>query len=113
MVYDQVHIPLGKEFKTGSFWQYHPEHGVDIFHAALLAAAHGVTIIDVRPFYAVYACLKGIRITKLRASVSQKSMKKTQEIISAQFLFQPVKNGTDSAFGTTVHKESQKEFFPF
>ena len=33
------------------------------------------------------------------------------EIISAQFLFQPVEYGTDSAFCTTVHKEGQKEFF--
>ena len=84
MVYDQVHIPLGKEFKTGSFWQYHAEHGVGVFNAAFLAAAHGVTVIDVGPFYAVYACLKGIRATKLSPPVSQKGMKKTQEIISAQ-----------------------------
>lgn len=113
MVDDQVHIPLGKKFETGAFWQYHPEHSVNIFDTAFLAAAHGVTVIDVRPLYAVYACLQSIRVTKLRPPVSQEDAKKTQEIISAQFLFQPVKDGTDSALCTTVHKKGQKEFFLF
>ncbi len=113
MVYDQVHIPLGKEFKTCAFRQYHAEHGMDIFNAALLTAAHGVTVIEVSPLYAVYACLQSIRITELGAPVSQEGMKKAQEIISANLLFQTVENGTDSALCTAVHQESKKEFFSF
>lgn len=111
MVDDQVHIPLGEKFETGAFWQHHPEHGVYVFYTAFLAAAHGVTVIDVRPLYAVYACFQRIRFTKLRTPVSQEYAKKAQEIISAKFLFQPVKAGTDSALCTTVHEEGQKEFF--
>ena len=76
-----------------------------------MTITHGVTVIDVRPLYAVYACFQSIGVTKLRTPVSQEDAKKTQEIISAQFLFQPVEYGTDSAFCTTVHKEGQKEFF--
>ena len=75
MVYDQVHIPLGKEFKTGAFRQYHAEHGMGIFDTALLAAAHGVTVIDVCPLYAVYTCLQSDRVTELRAPVRQEGMR--------------------------------------
>ena len=113
MVDNQVHIPLGEEFKTGAFGQHHPEHGVYVFDTAFLAAAHRVTVINARPLYAVYACFQSIGVTKLRTPVSQEDVKKAQEIISAQFLFQPVEYGTDSAFCTTVHKEGQKEFFLF
>lgn len=59
----------------------------------------------------LHSRFQSIRITKLRTPVSQEDAKKAPEIISAKFLFQPVKNGTDSALCTTVHEESQKEFF--
>lgn len=46
MVHDQVDVPLRKELKTGSFWQNHPEHRVDLFQSAFLTALHRVTIIN-------------------------------------------------------------------
>ena len=46
VVYDQVHIPLRQEFKTGSLGKDHAEQGVGIFHTSFLSAAHGITIVN-------------------------------------------------------------------
>ena len=40
MVHDCVHIPLGKEFKTGSVGKDHPQHGMCLFQPAFLVAPH-------------------------------------------------------------------------
>lgn len=113
MVDNQVHVPLGKKCKAGALGQYHPKHGVDVFHAAFLSAAHRIAEIDIRPFHVVDAGLQGVRVVKLRTPVGQKDAEKTQEIMCAKFLLQPVKNHADSPFGAAVHQKRQKEFFPF
>lgn len=39
-------VLLGEPFKTCPFGQDHAQHCVDVFNTGLLAAAHGVAVID-------------------------------------------------------------------
>ena len=110
MTDDQVHIPPGQEFKTCPFGKDHAEHGMGLFHTALLSAAHRVTVINAGAFYPVDARFRCARIAELRAPVRQQDAEKGQEVISTRFLFRAVKDHADSSFGTAVHEKGEKEF---
>src|SRR5699024_11401632 len=105
MVHDQVYVPLRKEFKTGSFWEDHPQHRMRLFQPALLPALHRITIINAGTLYSGHAGFQSIRITEFRAAVSQNVFKHRSELVGAHTLFQTIKNKTDSAFGAAVHQE--------
>ena len=110
---DQVHISLGQEFKTCPFGKDHAEHGMGLFHAAFLSAAHRITVINAGAFYPIDARFQCARIAEFRAPVRQQDAEKGQEAISAQLLFQTVKDQSDSPFCTAVHKKGEKEFLTF
>lgn len=99
--------------KLVPFWEHHPEHGVYVFNTAFLTAAHKVIVIDARTFYAVDAGFKRNRIAKFGTPVSQECAEKTEEIISAEFLFQSVKDYTDNTFVQWFMRKAGKSFFCF
>lgn len=111
MVHDLVHVPLGKEFKAGTFWKNHAEHRVSLLDSPLLSALHRVTVIDTGTLDPIDAGLQSHRIAKFRASVRQDIFKQGEELTSPHTLFQAVKNKAYSPFGTTVHQESKEELF--
>ena len=49
MVCTFADIPLRQPLKNSVFRNDHAEHGVHIFNAALLAAPHGIAVIDACP----------------------------------------------------------------
>ncbi len=69
MVNNQVYIPLCKKSKTASLWKNHAEHGVHIFHAAFLTAAHGIAIIDICPLDTIDSVFQCRRISEFRTVV--------------------------------------------
>ena len=71
MVHDQVYVPLRKEFKTGSFWEDHPQHRMRLFQPALLPALHRITIINAGTLYSGHASFQSIRVTEFGAAVRQ------------------------------------------
>ena len=79
-----------------------------LFYTAFLPAAHRVTIINAGAFYPVDAFFERAWIAKLRTPVCQQGTEKGKEVISAQFLFQTVKDQSDSPFCTAVHEKSKK-----
>ena len=111
MVHDQVYVPLRKEFKTGPFWEDHPQHRMRLFQPAFLPALHRITIINTGTLYSGHAGFQSIRITEFGAAVSQDVFKHRCELVGALTLCQTKKNQTDSAFGSAVHQECRKQLF--
>lgn len=110
MVYDQVHIPLGQEFKTGAFWENHPEQGVCVFNTAFLSASHRVTVEDAGAFFSVYVGFQRVWVTEFRTPVCKDGMEQKMEI-GIQTVFKPVKDYADSAGCASVHQEGKKQLF--
>ena len=111
MVHDQVYVLLRKEFKTGSFWEDHPQHRMRLFQPAFLPALHRITIINAGTLYSGHAGSQSIRITEFGAVVSQNVFKHRGELVGVHTLFQTILNKTDSAFGEAVHQECKKQLF--
>lgn len=109
MIYDHVHIPLGKELKTGSFRKDHPEHGMSLFQTAFLAALHRVTIVNAGTLHTVHAGFQCGWAAEFGTSVSQDIFECRNEFISSHTFFQTVKNKAYSTFCTAVHKKCEKK----
>lgn len=69
MVYDQVHIPLGQEFKTGAFWENHSEQGVCVFNTSFLSTSHRGTVEDAGAFFSVYAGFQRVWVDQEKITV--------------------------------------------
>ena len=67
---DQIHIPLGEEFKRRAFRKDLPEKRVNVLYAPFLRRPHRVAVIDTASFKTMDTGLQGLRITKLPAPVS-------------------------------------------
>lgn len=111
VVHNRTHIPLGQELETGASWKNHAEHGVCLFNAALLSAAHGITVVNAASYNSMDPVFEGLRITEFRAAVGQYGVEQSQEVISAKLVFQTVKDHADSPFGIAVHQKSQEQLF--
>ena len=83
---------------------------MDIFNAALLAAAHGIAIINAGTLPVIHTGLQCLRVAEFAAPVGQDGFKKDMEGHCAKPSFQTVKNSPDSAFGTPVQKIRRKQF---
>ncbi len=110
MVYDQVHVPLGQEFKTGPFRENHPKQGVHVFNTAFLSTPHRVTVKDVGTFFSVYAGFQRARITEFRSPGCKDGMEQKMEI-GIQTVFKPIKDDSDGTGCASVHQEGKKQLF--
>ena len=111
MVYNQVHIPLGKEFEAGSFRKHHAKHRVSLLDTAFLAAPHRVTVINAGTLDSLNSSLKIVRSAEFHSSVRQDIFEQRQELSGARPPFHTVEDHTDFTGGTAVQHESQKELF--
>ena len=82
MIHSFSDIPLCQWFKTGTFWENHAKHGVDVLDAAFLVAAHGVTIINTGSLHAIRSCFQTVRSPEFSASVCQDQGKHRDKSIS-------------------------------
>ena len=111
MVHDQVDIPLCQELKRSLFGQYHTQHRMYIFHTRLLAAAHGITVIDACPDNALNAVFQRVRVPKLCPAVCQYGPEDREKSIGIQPLFEPVKHQAYSPGRIAVHHKCEEQFF--
>lgn len=82
---------------------------MNLFNAAFLSTAHGITVIDAHAFNAVNARFELLRITKLTASVCKTNLKNGQEIICTKGMFHLVNGSLYGTFRTTVQQTGNKQ----
>lgn len=110
VVYDQVHIPLCQEFKTGPLWKDHTEQGMGIFNTTFLPAAHGITIVNMWALFSIYASFQRLRAAKLDTPVCKDRMEEEMKI-GIQTFFEPVENRTDRSSRAAVHQVGKEQLF--
>lgn len=111
MINDQVQIPLGQILKARALRQDLTEFCMRVFHPALLAAPHRITVIDACSLETVAAGFQSIRIAEFSASVCQDRFKDDAEGHRTEAVFNAVKHCPDSSFGTAVQEIGEEEFF--
>lgn len=82
---------------------------MDIFNAALLAAAYWITVIEAATLNYIDAGFQSIRIAKFRAPVCQYVFKQRKEPEGIKALLQVVKCKPYRAFGAAAHQECKEQ----
>lgn len=111
MINGSADIPLRVTFQDGPLRNDHAKHRMDVLDAAFLAAAHGITVVDLRSAFTAFVGFKAFRITEFTTSVGKDHRKKEKEFrgISQGFL-DPVEFQRNSPFRTAVHEPADQEF---
>lgn len=71
MVDDQVHVPLGRKLKVGTFWKDHTKYRVRLPNVSLSVVLHRGTVIDTEALNPLDVDLQNLRVTKFRATIGQ------------------------------------------
>ena len=104
MVYNQIHIPLGKELKGNTLCKIHTEHRVSLFDGTFLAAPHGVTEIDASTLDSLNPGIKIVRLAKFHSSVSIFSTKSGTRKCQAAFPYGRRPYGLQREYSGSVGK---------
>ena len=111
MVNCPAYIPLCKVLKHSAFGKDHPQHRMDIFNAAFLAAAHGVTVENTCPCLSVPVMFRQLRVSGLTAPVGEYDREYTGKFGSiSKRILDFVKLRFYGALRTAVHQPAYKEF---